>query len=202
MLLVTRRDLGTWCSPCDSPLLCGSFVFLNMGPYILFLVFPLFLGALVTLWLAGFHHISFLSEKQKCGLQPSKCWWSAKGTWQWLAETPRAKVLWLSSMVGLQSDATAEKYRQTHRAKEQGTSHMHLRYAHTDKLVILHTVYTCVYSLFASCFLFFASARLKYCSYGALFFLIASYARWCRHFTCCICNHSLPQCRRFLFHRL
>jgi hypothetical protein len=37
-------------------LLGGFFVFLDMGPSILFLVFPLFfLSALVYLWLAGFH---------------------------------------------------------------------------------------------------------------------------------------------------
>jgi hypothetical protein len=41
-----------------SVLLVGSFAFLAMGPSsILFLVFSLsFLGALVNLWLAGFHH--------------------------------------------------------------------------------------------------------------------------------------------------
>jgi hypothetical protein len=38
--------------------LCGSFVFVDMGPAILFLVFPPFLGALVYLWLAVFHQLS------------------------------------------------------------------------------------------------------------------------------------------------
>jgi hypothetical protein len=38
-------------------LLGGSFVFLDVGPSNLFLVFHLFLGALIYLWLAGFHHI-------------------------------------------------------------------------------------------------------------------------------------------------
>jgi hypothetical protein len=109
-----------------------------------------------VLWLLMVGRVSsyfFLSGNQKCGLQPSKCWWSGKGTWQWLAETPRAKVLWLSSMVGLQSDATAGRYRQTHRAKKQGTSHMHLRHTHTDKLVICTlSRHACtVYLLLVSC---------------------------------------------------
>jgi len=34
----------------------GFVVFLDLGPSILFLVFPLFLGALVYLGLAGFYH--------------------------------------------------------------------------------------------------------------------------------------------------
>jgi hypothetical protein len=40
-----------------SALLGGSFVFLDVGPSILFLVFPLFLGALGILWLAGFYRV-------------------------------------------------------------------------------------------------------------------------------------------------
>lgn len=54
--------LGTWCSLCSSPLLGGSFVFLIVGPSILFLVLLLFLffgGALVYIWLAEFHHFLF-----------------------------------------------------------------------------------------------------------------------------------------------
>jgi hypothetical protein len=42
----------------------GSFVFLDAGPSILFLVFLLFGGALVYLRLVGFHHFSpFLEVK-------------------------------------------------------------------------------------------------------------------------------------------
>jgi hypothetical protein len=37
-------------------LLGGSFVFLDLGPSILFPVFLFFWGALVYLWLVGFHH--------------------------------------------------------------------------------------------------------------------------------------------------
>jgi hypothetical protein len=33
----------------------GSFVFLDMGPSILFFVFPFFFGALIYLWFVGFH---------------------------------------------------------------------------------------------------------------------------------------------------
>ncbi len=41
MLLTIRGSLGTWCSLCDSPSWDGgSFVFLDVGPSILFLVFP------------------------------------------------------------------------------------------------------------------------------------------------------------------
>jgi len=37
-------------------LLGGSFVILGVGPFILFFFFS-FLGALVNIWLARFHHI-------------------------------------------------------------------------------------------------------------------------------------------------
>jgi len=40
--------------PCGLPSFGGSFVFLDMGPSILFLVFP-FLGALIYVGLVGFH---------------------------------------------------------------------------------------------------------------------------------------------------
>jgi len=39
-------------------LLGGSFVLLDMGPSILFLVFPLYLGALIYFGLAGFIYFS------------------------------------------------------------------------------------------------------------------------------------------------
>jgi hypothetical protein len=45
------KDPKTW-----FPLLAGSFVFLDMGPFKNFLVYPSFLVALVYLWLAGFNH--------------------------------------------------------------------------------------------------------------------------------------------------
>jgi hypothetical protein len=48
---VWELDIPLWFA-----LIGGSFVFLDVGPPILFLVFPLFLGALVFISLAGFHH--------------------------------------------------------------------------------------------------------------------------------------------------
>ncbi len=61
-------------------LLSGSFVFLDIGPSILFLVFP-FLGALVNLRLAGFHqkvghwgtHLFLF-----CNWGPKRCFYSRK----------------------------------------------------------------------------------------------------------------------------
>ncbi len=57
MLLLARRGLGTWCSLCGSPSWVLFFVFLDVGPSILFIVFPLFCfwDAFVYLRLAGFH---------------------------------------------------------------------------------------------------------------------------------------------------
>jgi len=40
----------------------GSFVFLDVSPSILFFIFPPFLGALVYLWLAGFHQLGLLTK--------------------------------------------------------------------------------------------------------------------------------------------
>jgi hypothetical protein len=45
--------------PLSLALLGGSFVFLDVSPSILFLVFAPFSGALVYFWLAGFHHYRY-----------------------------------------------------------------------------------------------------------------------------------------------
>jgi hypothetical protein len=52
-------------------LLGGSFVFLDVGPSILFLCFPLFGGALVNLWLAGFQITCVCIWQTACGGQIS-----------------------------------------------------------------------------------------------------------------------------------
>ncbi len=57
MLLVIGGELKNLIFPLQFAFLDGSFVFLDVGPFILFLVFPLFGGALVYLWLARFHQI-------------------------------------------------------------------------------------------------------------------------------------------------
>jgi hypothetical protein len=54
MLLVTGGGFRNLMFPLWFTLLGDSFVFLNIGPSILFLIFPFFLGALVHLWLQGF----------------------------------------------------------------------------------------------------------------------------------------------------
>jgi hypothetical protein len=45
--------------PLSFALLGGSFVFLDVSPSILFLLFGPFLGALVLFWLAGFDHYRY-----------------------------------------------------------------------------------------------------------------------------------------------
>jgi hypothetical protein len=54
MLPVIGGGLVTWCSHCGSPSWVVSFVFLDVSPPFCSLFFP-FLGALVNIWLAGFH---------------------------------------------------------------------------------------------------------------------------------------------------
>jgi hypothetical protein len=49
-----------------------SFVFLDVIPSILFLVFPLLLGALVYLWLARFHQFEGILEQ----VHPSSLFWA------------------------------------------------------------------------------------------------------------------------------
>jgi hypothetical protein len=44
----------------------GSFVFLDVGPSILFFVLPLFWGALIYLWLGGLYQLFFLLIKEIC----------------------------------------------------------------------------------------------------------------------------------------
>jgi hypothetical protein len=57
MLIETREDLGTWYSLCGSPF---EMVFSSSWTWVLpfcSLYFPPFVGALVYLWLAGFHQL-------------------------------------------------------------------------------------------------------------------------------------------------
>jgi hypothetical protein len=54
MFLTIGGGLRTWCSHCGSPSWVVSFVFLDVSSPFCSLFFP-FLGALVNIWLAGFH---------------------------------------------------------------------------------------------------------------------------------------------------
>jgi hypothetical protein len=72
------RGFGNLMFPLWFALLGGSFVFLDMGASILFLVFPPFLGALVYLWLVGFNHHSFLVHSWKPLIL-----WGFRNDWNW-----------------------------------------------------------------------------------------------------------------------